>query len=207
MSLVSLPANLLAAPVVAPATVLGLLAALLSPLSGTGADALTWLAGWPVRWLVLVARTAAAVPDGAPPGRPGGPVRWRWRSWLGVVCWTLVRWPRLRVLALAALLGAVVIGWPLRQAGRGWPLPDTVVVACDVGQGDALVFPDGAAGRRAGGRRARRRPGRRLPGPARHRPAAAGAALAPGRRPRRRPAGGAHRPRGRRGRHRDADPG
>ncbi|MGY1750065.1 ComEC/Rec2 family competence protein [Modestobacter sp. SYSU DS0511] len=143
VSLVSLPANLLAAPVVAPATVLGLLAALVSPVTEPGADALTWLAGWPVRWLVLVARTAAAVPDGATPWPAGRTGALALALLLGAVCWALVRWPRLRGLALAAVLGAVVVGWPLRQAGRGWPLPETVVVACDVGQGDALVFPTG----------------------------------------------------------------
>ena len=65
VSVVSLPANLLAAPAVAPATVLGLLAALVSAVSPATADVLTWLAGWPVRWLVVVAEQAAAVPDGA----------------------------------------------------------------------------------------------------------------------------------------------
>ena len=65
VSLVSLPANLLAAPAVAPATVLGLLAALVGPLVPPLGDALVWLAGWPVRWLVQVAERAAAVPDAA----------------------------------------------------------------------------------------------------------------------------------------------
>ena len=37
-----------------------------------------------------------------------------------------------------------MVGWPLRQAVRGWPPRDTVAVACDVGQGDALVWPAGA---------------------------------------------------------------
>ena len=60
VSLVSLPANLLAAPAVAPATVLGLLAAVVGVLVPPLADALVWLAGWPVRWLVRVADRAAA---------------------------------------------------------------------------------------------------------------------------------------------------
>jgi competence protein ComEC len=52
--------------------------------------------------------------------------------------------PRLRPLALAAVVGAVVLGWPIRQTIRGWPMDGTVVVACDVGQGDALVLPAGS---------------------------------------------------------------
>ena len=143
VSLVSLPANLLAAPAVAPATVLGLLAAVVSPVAPPLATALAWLAGWPVRWLVLVAERAAALPDAAtgwPTGLRGALLL---TAVLAAVVWALVRWPRLRPLVLAALAGAVLLGWPLRQATRGWPLTDTVLVACDVGQGDALVLPTG----------------------------------------------------------------
>jgi competence protein ComEC len=143
VSLVSLPANLLAAPAVAPATVLGLAAAVVSPLLPGAADGLSWLAGWPVRWLVAVAERAAAVPDGATgwPAGVRGAVLLAALLALGAVA--LLRWPRLRPLALAALLGVVLLGWPLRQATRGWPPTDTVLVACDVGQGDALVLPTG----------------------------------------------------------------
>jgi competence protein ComEC len=141
LSPVSLPANLLAAPAVAPATVLGLLAALVHPVVPPLADALVWLAGWPVRWLVLVAQRAAALPDGA----TGWPAGTRGAVLLTVllltVGWLLWRFPRARPLALAALVGVVMLGWPLRQVARGWPPERTVLVACDVGQGDALVLP------------------------------------------------------------------
>ena len=143
VSLVSLPANLLAAPAVAPATVLGLLATLVGPLVPPLGDAVVWLAGWPVRWLVLVAGRAAAVPDAAAswPAGIGGALLLA--TLLGVACWALWRVPQLRPLALAALVGIVVLGWPVRQTVRGWPPQDTVAVACDVGQGDALVWPTG----------------------------------------------------------------
>jgi competence protein ComEC len=59
---------------------------------------------------------------------------------VGVALW---RVPRLRPLALASVVGIVVLGWPVRQTLQGWPLKGTVVVACDVGQGDALVLPAG----------------------------------------------------------------
>jgi competence protein ComEC len=143
VSLVSLPANLLAAPAVAPATVLGLLAAVAGPVVAPLADGLTWLAGWPVRWLVFVAQTAAGLPDAAtawPAGTSGALVL---TVLLGAGALALWRWPRLRVLALALAVGALVLGWPLRQATRGWPPAGAVVVACDVGQGDALVVPTG----------------------------------------------------------------
>jgi competence protein ComEC len=145
VSLVSLPANLLAAPAVAPATVLGLLAAVVGVLVPPLADGLVWLAGWPVRWLVLIAERAAAVPDAAAgwPAGTGGAVLLTVLFLLGA--WGLWRFGRLRPLALAALVGLVVLGWPIRQTVRGWPPQDTIAVACDVGQGDALVLPAGPA--------------------------------------------------------------
>lgn len=143
VSLVSLPANLLAAPAVAPATVLGLLATVVGWALPPLADVLVWLAGWPVRWLVLVAERATAVPDAAttwPAGRVGAVVL---TGLLLAGGWALWRYPRLRPLALAAVVGVVVVGWPVRQSLRGWPPTGTVFVACDVGQGDALVLPTG----------------------------------------------------------------
>ncbi len=143
VSPVSLPANLLAAPAVPPATVLGLLAALVGPVVPPAGDALVWLAGWPVRWLVTVARTAAGLPDAAtgwPAGVHGALLLTTVLLAVALVLW---RWRRLRPLALAVLLGLVLLGWPLRQVAGGWPPSDAVLVACDVGQGDGLVVPTG----------------------------------------------------------------
>ncbi len=143
VSPVSLPANLLAAPAVAPATVLGLLATVVGPVVPPAGDALVWLAGWPVRWLVTVARAAAALPDGAsgwPAGARGALLLTVLLLVVGLLLW---RCPRLRALAVAVLVGVVVVGWPLRQVTDGWPPTDAVLVACDVGQGDALVVPTG----------------------------------------------------------------
>jgi competence protein ComEC len=143
VSLVSLPANLLAAPAVPPATVLGILATVVGAALPPAGDVLVRAAGVPTSWLVLVAERAAALPDAA----PGWPAGLRGAGLLAVlllaVGWALWRFRRLRPLALAVLVGLVAVGWPVRQAVRGWPPPDTVVVACDVGQGDALVLPLG----------------------------------------------------------------
>jgi competence protein ComEC len=143
VSLVSLPANLLAAPAVAPATVLGLLVALVAPLWPAAADVLVWVAGWPSSWLVGVATRAAALPDGSTgwPAGVGGALLLT--GVLLVAGWLLWRFARLRLVALAALVGLVVVGWPLRQIVRGWPPPDTLAVVCDVGQGDAIALPLG----------------------------------------------------------------
>jgi competence protein ComEC len=143
VSLVSLPANLLAAPAVPVATVLGLGAAATGVPMPALADALVWLAGWPTRWLVLVAGRAADVPDGATawPAGTGGAVLLTLA--LMAVGWSLWRYRRLRPLVLAVVLALLVVGWPLRQTIRGWPPDGTVAVGCDVGQGDAFVLPTG----------------------------------------------------------------
>src|SRR5207302_7871422 len=47
VSLVAVPANLLAEPAVAPATILGVATALVSPPWPSGAEFLAWLASWP----------------------------------------------------------------------------------------------------------------------------------------------------------------
>ena len=67
----AVPANLLAAPAVAPATLAGIGCALAGVVSPGLAAALAWLAGLPAAWLVLVARNGAALP-GAGLGWPTG---------------------------------------------------------------------------------------------------------------------------------------
>lgn len=144
VSLVTVPANLLAAPAVPPATVLGLLGALAGSLAPPLGDALVWLAGWPVRWLVAVGERAAGLPDAAV-GWPAGTAGAIGLTVL-LLCAAALLWRfrALRALALAALVALVLVGWPLRQATHGWPPAQTLLVACDVGQGDALVLPLGS---------------------------------------------------------------
>lgn len=142
ISLVSIPANLLAAPAVAPATVLGVIAALVSPASPTAAEWVVRLAGVPVRWLAAVAETAAGVPGGTvtwPGGVRGGLALAAAAAAGGL----LVRHRATRRIALAAAVGAVVVAVPTRVVSPGWPPAGWLLVACDVGQGDALVVAAG----------------------------------------------------------------
>ena len=72
VSLVAVPANVLAEPAVPVATVLGFGAAAPRTRCGRpGAQALAWLAGWPCRWLVGVADRARRAAR-----RPAALVRW-----------------------------------------------------------------------------------------------------------------------------------
>ncbi|SCG74117.1 competence protein ComEC [Micromonospora siamensis] len=142
VSLVAVPANLLVVPAIAPATVLGVVAAVASPVWPTGAEFAAWLASWPAWWLVTVARHGARMPAGNlpwPDGTPGALLL----AALTVALLVAVRRPVVRrlvaVVAVAAVLGAL----PVRLVAAGWPPRGWVVVACSVGQGDALVLPAG----------------------------------------------------------------
>ncbi|WP_405090832.1 ComEC/Rec2 family competence protein [Micromonospora sp. NBC_01392] len=140
VSLVAVPANLLVVPAVAPATVLGVLAAVLSPVWPAGAEFLAWLASWPARWLVAVATHGAGLPAGNLPW-PGGVTGGLLLTAVSVALLLATRRRRARrlvaVVAVAVVLGAV----PIRLLASGWPPRDWVVVACAVGQGDAVVLP------------------------------------------------------------------
>ncbi|MDQ1722473.1 MAG: competence protein ComEC [Pseudonocardiales bacterium] len=142
ISLVAIPANVLAEPVVAAATILGLLAALSSVLWLPLAVLLAQLAGWPCRWLVWVAEYFGSLPGASlpwPAGVRGGLL-------LAALCTVVVllcRRPAVRgLLGVAAVLG-VLIQIPGRAVLVSWPPPGWIMVACDVGQGDALVLNAG----------------------------------------------------------------
>lgn len=73
LSLVAVPANLLAAPAVPPATILGVAAAACSPLSAGLAHAAAWCASWPCAWLLAVAHVGALAPAAIVPWPSGTP--------------------------------------------------------------------------------------------------------------------------------------
>ncbi len=146
VSVVAVVANLVVAPVVAPATVFGVLAAVVAPPAPWLAELFVRLAGPEADWLIFVARRAAGVP-GAVLAWPSG--------WLGglllagclVLLVAALRRRRLRVLVGVVLTGLLIVVIPVRIIAPGWPPPGWAVVACDVGQGDALVLATGDSGR------------------------------------------------------------
>ncbi|GAA2599965.1 ComEC/Rec2 family competence protein [Winogradskya consettensis] len=142
ISLVAVPANLLVVPAIAPATLLGVSAAVLSPLWPAGAEFAAWCGQWPTRWLVLVATHGARLPAGALPW-PGGIPGALLLAMLTVASLVATRRPAVRrlvaVVAVSAMLGAL----PVRLMAAGWPPPHWLVVTCAVGQGDAIVLPAG----------------------------------------------------------------
>jgi competence protein ComEC len=142
VSLVAVVANLLVAPLVGPATVLGLVAGLLGLVSATLGRLVGTLAGWCVAIVIEVARHGASLPGAAVGWDTGawslallvvlttgmlaiGPTVLRQRATGAPVCLLLV---------VVTLVGPPTPGWP----PAGW-----VFAACDVGQGDALVLHAG----------------------------------------------------------------
>ncbi len=140
VSLVAVPANVLAEPAVPVATVFGFGAAVVAPVWSGGARGLAWVAGWPCRWLVGVADRLGSV--------PGARLPW-FGGLLGALTLlaatlTLValaaRGGIGRLIAVAVLL-VVLVQIPVRSVLSSWPPAGWDFVACDVGQGDALVLP------------------------------------------------------------------
>ncbi|WP_229402430.1 ComEC/Rec2 family competence protein [Micromonospora okii] len=145
VSLVAVPANLLAVPAIAPATVLGVAAAVLSPAWPAGAEFAAWLASWPAWWLVVVARYGARLPAGTLPW-PDGAAGAMLLAGLTLALLVATRRPVLRRLVAVVAVAVIAGTLPVRLVAGGWPPARWVAVACAVGQGDALVLPV-AAGR------------------------------------------------------------
>jgi competence protein ComEC len=142
VSLVAVGANLLAAPAVAPATVLGLAGGLLglvwAPLGVLVAAPAAWSAGW----IIAVARWGADAPTAALDWGTG-PVP---LVVLTVLCLLAVPLaPRLlgRPTSTIACTGLLVVVMLVRPPTPGWPPRGWVLAMCDVGQGDGLALRAG----------------------------------------------------------------
>ncbi|GAA5148685.1 ComEC/Rec2 family competence protein [Nocardioides marinquilinus] len=142
VSLVAVLANLLVAPVVGPATVLGLAGGLLALVADAPGRVLGTGAGWCVGWIVSVATHGADLPVAAV-GWGTGPAALVTLTALCVGL-ALVAPLLLRSAVVAvpvALVAVAVTVVPLPTPG--WPADGWVLAVCDVGQGDALVLNAG----------------------------------------------------------------
>ncbi len=142
VSLVAVGANLLVAPAVGPATVLGLAGGLVTLVSPTVGGVLGWLAATCVGWIVVVAQRGAALPAAALDWGTGpGPLVLLVALCAGVALagHRLLRRP-VTGLACGVLVVAVVA---VRLPTPGWPPAGWVLAMCDVGQGDAVVLRSG----------------------------------------------------------------
>lgn len=126
-------ANLLAAPMVAPITIIGFVAALTAPLSSTVSSFLIFLIKWPAAWIAGVAHWAANFPVIEMTKGLGGFIGGFAVIFFLLALLLLIR----RTRTLSVLISVTVI---LGFAWIGqWPAGDWQVANCDVGQGDSLV--------------------------------------------------------------------
>lgn len=140
----SLPANLLAESLVAPVTILGILAVLVALPLPWLAQLLSFTASFGTQWIAQIAEYFAGLPRGSlswPTGTAGAVAAMA--VIFGFLLWLKAEPHRLRSLGLTslALILAVSIGSIAFVEVRSatWPMRNWSVVACDVGQGDALV--------------------------------------------------------------------
>ncbi|WP_311931084.1 ComEC/Rec2 family competence protein [Microbispora sp. H11081] len=142
LDLAAIPANLLAEPAVAPATVLGFGAAVVAPVSMDLARLLVRPAGWAVGWIITVAQRAADLPFASAPWL-GGVAGLAALAAAVVAGWFVLRRRTRRRLAAALAAGALLAALVAVPVVSPWPPPGWLMVVCDVGQGDAMALAAG----------------------------------------------------------------
>jgi competence protein ComEC len=146
VSVVAVVANLVAEPVVAPATVVGVLATVVAPINQGAGELLVRAASPEAWWLIHVARSTSSMPL-ATVHWPSGLLGAVLLAAVMLVGWAVLRSRRLRVVVAVVVAGAVVVLMPARLTGSGWPPTGWAMVSCDVGQGDAHVLATSEPGR------------------------------------------------------------
>ena len=144
---VGIVANVLTEPAVPVATVFGSLAAVAQSVAPPAGQIPAFLGGIAAQWIAGVARWSADLPFAVlpwPPGLLGFTLAAALSAGVAasMINFTRIQWfvrahQRASAAIVAALLGILVC---LRNQQQPWPPPNWLVVACDVGQGDALVF-------------------------------------------------------------------
>jgi competence protein ComEC len=127
----SILANILAAPVVAPITIVGFIAALISPISPPIAQLLIWLVKPLAQWITWTAAWSSTFPVFTlKTGIYGFSA--------ALILALAIYLGRLKVLALLLVI-VVSVTWIQR-----FPVGDWQIANCDIGQGDAMVLNLGA---------------------------------------------------------------
>jgi competence protein ComEC len=145
VSVVAVLANLLAAPFVAPTTLVGVAVAIVSVVWTTGAAWLAWGAAVPAQAIAGVARWCS--------GLPLGSITWGDSAGAAVLLGVIIvvavalapwTWHRTRHRPTVAVAVVVLTaGMAAPTTSISWPPPGWVLIACDVGQGDGLVADSG----------------------------------------------------------------
>ena len=139
LSLISIAANFLVAPVIAVITACGVALMVLAPLSVNLGSLIGWVITPCALWITAVARTLSALPFAA--------LKWP-QTWIGslatvggmaLIVWALkYRKPLLIMIPTVGL--AILISLTLKPFAHSWIPRDWQIFQCDVGQGDGLVI-------------------------------------------------------------------
>jgi competence protein ComEC len=127
ISPMSILANILAAPVVAPITIVGFVAALISPISAPIAELLIWLVKPLAQWITWIAAWSSTFPVFT--------LKTGLYGFIAALLLALVIYiGRLKAL-ITLLLIVIAFSWVQR-----FPTGDWQIANCDIGQGDAMVL-------------------------------------------------------------------
>ena len=141
----SIVANLLAGPMVAPVTVLGMIALILTPIAPQLVSAVSWVASLGTWVIESVAIFFSALPVAYFPWATGWPATILSVLLIfAVAAWLRAGYAPFKQLGVAALVVVAIATVSVPAASKilpsSWPVNNWSVVACDVGQGDALVI-------------------------------------------------------------------
>ena len=141
----SVIANLLAGPMVAPVTVLGMIALVVTPFAPWLAGAISYLASLGTWVIETIAITFADLPVAYFPWATGLPATILSTLLIvAVAAWLRAGPVPLRQLGIGAVVVIAVTTISIPAASeilpKSWPITKWEVVSCDVGQGDAMVI-------------------------------------------------------------------
>ena len=126
----SIIANILAAPVVAPVTIIGFIAALVAPFAPFMSTLMIWLIRFPASFIVGVAHRISDFPV---LNIHNGSVGFSIVAVILALFWLFKKsWKKTSSVALVLILS---LTWLQR-----WPANDWQIANCDVGQGDSMVI-------------------------------------------------------------------
>ena len=139
LSLISIVANFLVAPVIAVITACGVVLMVIAPLSVNLGALIGWLITPFALWITAVARTLSSLPFAA--------LKWP-QSWIGSLAtivvmlslaW-LIKSKRPILILIPGLILITQVALTFKPFAHSWIPQDWRIFQCDVGQGDGLVI-------------------------------------------------------------------
>ena len=127
ISPMSILANILAAPVVAPITIVGFVAALISPISPPAAGLLIWIVKPLAQWITWIAVWSSTFPVFA--------LKTGLYGFIAALLLAMVIYIGKAKALIPLLVIVIAFSWVQR-----FPAGDWQIANCDIGQGDAMVL-------------------------------------------------------------------